>query len=215
MATIHEHADDVSLKLGNRLHVMRESREWTLEKLAERTGMSKAYLSRLEGGTRQPSIVALCSIAKAFDVPISTLFEQPDESSNCVIIRGGSPETGTANGLTYQPLSSSTKRFNIHPLVVTVPANRAGDEAYQHVGEEWLHVLSGRLMLLVDGTQHVLEAGDSAHFDSRLPHRLDALDGGDAQVLLVACPIPLTLNGSFSERGESEDIAAEAGQFVG
>ena len=113
MATIHEHAEEVSLSLGCRLHVMRESRGWTLEMLAERTDMSRAYLSRLEAGNRQPSITALCAIAKAFGVSIATLFEQPDVKTNCVIIRQGCMEDRTANGLTYQPLSSSTKRFNV------------------------------------------------------------------------------------------------------
>jgi transcriptional regulator with XRE-family HTH domain len=211
VATIHEHADDVSLSLGSRLHVMRESRDWTLESLAERTGLSKAYLSRLEAGNRQPSIAALCAISKALGVSIASLFEQPDEKAHCVIVRGGSTQSKTANGLNYRPLSSSTKRFNLHPIVVTVPAGRQGDEAYRHVGEEWLHVLSGRLTVTVNEEKHVLEPGDSAHFDSRLPHRLDALDGKDATVLLVACAIPVTLN----EQVALEEMPEGIGQFVG
>ncbi len=194
---------------------MRESRGWTLEDLADRTEMSRAYLSRLEAGNRQPSITALCAIAKAFGVSIATLFEHPDEKTNCVIIRGGSTENRTANGLTYQPLSSSTKRFNLHPLIVTVPAYRTGDEAYQHVGEEWVHVLTGRLAVRIGNEQHILEPGDSVHFDSRLPHRLDAQDGQDAKVLLVACSIPLTLNGQNDSGEMSERLEQFAGQFVG
>jgi quercetin dioxygenase-like cupin family protein/DNA-binding XRE family transcriptional regulator len=211
MKTIHEHADDISQNLGSRLRAMRDSRQWTLEMLAERTGLSKAYLSRLEGADRQPSIAALCVIAKAFGVSIAALFEQHDHSANCVIIRGGSTKSCFANGITYLPLSSATKPFNLHPIYVTVPADRGGDEVYRHVGEEWLHVTSGRLKLSVEGKQYVLETGDSAHFDSRLPHRLDTLDGKDAQVLLVACPIPLSLN----EQGESVELAEGVGQFVG
>ncbi len=111
-----------------------------------------------------------------------------------MIIRGGSLPIEHANGLIFQPLSGSTKPFNLHPIAVTVPADRPGAETYQHDGEEWLHVLSGRLKLVIGGEQHVLEPGDSAHFDSRLPHRLDALDGKDARIFLVACPIPVTLN---------------------
>jgi DNA-binding XRE family transcriptional regulator/mannose-6-phosphate isomerase-like protein (cupin superfamily) len=211
MMTIHEHADEISQNLGSRLHVMRESRQWTLEMLAERTGLSKAYLSRLEGGDRQPSIVALCAIAKAFGVSIAALFEQHDRTANCVIIRGGSMKSCSANGLSYLPLSSATKPFNLHPISLTVPASRAGDEVYRHVGEEWLHVFSGRLKLTIDGNIFVLEAGDSAHFDSRLPHRLDSLDDKDAQVLLVACPIPVSLN----EQSEPVEMAEGVGQFVG
>jgi DNA-binding XRE family transcriptional regulator/quercetin dioxygenase-like cupin family protein len=214
MATIHEHAEEVTQTLGSRLHAMRESRQWTLEKLGDHTGLSKAYLSRLEAGDRQPSIVVLCTIAKAFGVTISALFEQPDESAACVIVRGGSNKPKFVNGLTYQPLSSSTKPFNLHPIGVTIPPDRGGAQTYQHDGEEWLHVVSGRAQIIIDGARHVLEPGDSAHFDSRLPHRLDALDDKEARVILVACSIPTSLNRSgFNQSHELAE--SSAGRFVG
>jgi quercetin dioxygenase-like cupin family protein len=61
---------------------------------------------------------------------------------------------------------------------------------YQHEGEEWVYVLSGQLRLALSGRFYDLAAGDSAHFDSRLPHRLTALGGTDAELILVACPVP-------------------------
>ncbi len=189
---------------------MRESRGWTLEKIADQSGLSKAYLSRVEGGERQPSIAALLSIAKVFGVSIAALFEQPDESIDCVIVRGGSTPAQNANGLAFVPLSSSTKPFNLHPISVTIPAHRAGNETYQHDGEEWLYVISGRVGLSINGKTQILEVGDGAHFDSRLAHRLDALDDAEARVLLVACPIPITLNGHPRQRSESL-----AGLFAG
>ncbi len=209
METIHDHAQAITQSLGLRIHSMRESRDWTLEMLAERCGFSKAYLSRVEGGDRQPSIVALSSMAKAFGVSIAALFEQPDERTDCVIVRGGSVAPAEANGLRYVPLSGSTKPFNLQPIAVTVPAAREGRELYQHEGEEWLHVTAGRLRLSIGGTAHVLETGDCAHFDSRIGHRLDALDGKDASLVLVSCPIPLTLH------PPRQNAESEAAQFVG
>jgi DNA-binding XRE family transcriptional regulator len=206
---IHEHAAEVSLSLGNRLHAMRESRLWTLETLAERTELSRAYLSRLEAGVRQPSIAVLCAIAKAFGVSIAALFEQPDEVIDCVIVRGGSGSIRNVNGLRYVTLSSSTKPFNLQPIDVTIPFDRAGDEVYQHEGEEWLQVIAGRVRLSIGEKQYQLETGDSAHFCSQMGHRLDSLDGKDARIILVACPIPVALN---SRRDVAESMA---GQFVG
>lgn len=210
---IHEHAAEVSLSLGNRLHAMRESRLWTLETLAERTELSRAYLSRLEAGVRQPSITVLCSVARAFGVSIATLFEQPDDVADCVIVRGGSAAVRSVNGLRYIPLSSSTKPFNLQPIEVTIPFDRAGDEVYQHEGEEWLHVITGRVQLSLGEKQYQLETGDSAHFCSQLGHRLDALDGKDARIILVACPIPVALNPRLDRSREMTE--SNAGQFVG
>ena len=212
MATIHDHALEIMQSLGSRLHAMRESRDWTLEDLADRTDLSRAYLSRLEAGERQPSIAALCSIAKAFSVSVAALFEQPDRSADCIIVRRQNAVSQSVNNLQFVPLSGSTKPFNLQPIAVTVPADRPGNEAYQHDGEEWLHVLSGRVQLSVDGTLHVLEPGDSAHFDSRLAHRLTALGGNDAKIILVACPIPISLNAAgTARRARKEDVQLTAG----
>jgi len=201
--TIHDHACNIGFSLGHRIHSMRESREWTLEMLAEQTGLSRAYLSRLAAGDRQPSL------AGAFGVSIAALFERSDQRADCVVVRGGSTSPKAANGLTFHPLSSSTKPFNIHPIAVTIPHDRAGGQVYQHDGEEWLYVTAGRVKLTINRQQHILEAGDAAHYDSRLPHRLDAMHGADAGVILVACPIPLTL----TQARESADADAE--WFVG
>jgi transcriptional regulator with XRE-family HTH domain len=194
MATLHNHAQEVTNSVGLRLQEIRESQSWTLDTLAQQSGVSKAYLSRLECGNRQPSITILCAIAKALGVPISSLFEQPDEHAPCVVVRNGAMAKKIANGLSYQPLSSSSKPFNLQPIEVAIPADRAGDKAYQHEGEEWIRVIEGSVRLVIRDQSHVLKEGDCAHFESRQWHRLAAHGGRPARIILVACEIPIALN---------------------
>jgi len=52
---------------GARLRELRLKRGWTLEELACRSGLSKAFISRLESGGRQASIAAALTIARIFD----------------------------------------------------------------------------------------------------------------------------------------------------
>ena len=69
------------------------------------------------------------------------------------------------------------------------PSDRRGDEHFHHEGEEWIYVLTGRLTLSLAGSVYELDAGDAAHFDSQIPHRLIAREGTDVEVLLVASPL--------------------------
>ncbi len=87
--------------------------------------------------------------------------------------------------------------FNLRPLRIVVPAERAGETLYQHEGEQWLYVLSGRLCLELGEDEVVLGAGDAAHFDADNPHKLRAMDGRDAEVILVACAVPYLLLKSY------------------
>jgi transcriptional regulator with XRE-family HTH domain len=189
--------------LGARLKALRLAKEWTLEELAERSGLSKPFLSRLESGDRQPSIAAVLTLARVFEVPMGSLFEARQEDDACNVVRAGNVSIRRGNGISYIPLSGAS-RFNLQPMRATISPSRQGSERYQHEGEEWLYVLSGRLRLSVGDRDCQLETGDAAHFDSRQPHRLDALDGREAEVILVACPIPTTL----ISRRETEQLAA-------
>ena len=184
--------------LGGRLHALRLGREWTLDELARRAGLSKSYLSRLEDGERQPSIAALLSLAQAHGLPLASLFGASEDSPRrCAVVRVGEAPSRQGNGLAYSPMSDAGRNAQMQPIRVTVPAGRVGDEMYQHDGEEWLFVLSGTLRLALGDEAHTLQPGDAAHFDARIPHRLSALDGHDAELILVACAGPRMLLDSY------------------
>ena len=184
-------------KIGARMRKLREERGWRLEDLSRRTGLSKAYLSRLESGERQPSLGALFGVAGAYGIPFSSLFESQPEAENLVIVRAAEGETQRGNGIFYTRLSEGGWAFNLQPLRVVVPADREGEAIYQHEGEQWLFVLSGRLRFEVEGKEIVLAEGDAAHFDADKPHRFEALDGRDVEVIVVACAVPYLLLKSY------------------
>jgi transcriptional regulator with XRE-family HTH domain len=62
--------------LGALIRVQRTTAGLSLRELAERTGVSNAYLSQIERGLHEPSISVLGAIAAALDVPLETLLER-------------------------------------------------------------------------------------------------------------------------------------------
>ncbi len=179
------------------MRALRLQHGWTLDELARRASLSKSYVSRLEDSERQPSIAALLSLSQAFRVPIAALFAPERAETPCTVMRAGEAPVQEGNGLRYQPLSSPARPSHMQPIKVTIPAGREGDELYRHEGEEWLYVLSGALQLTLTEDTYTLSPGDAAHFDARLPHRLAALGGRDAEMILVACAAPRPLLSSY------------------
>jgi quercetin dioxygenase-like cupin family protein len=116
------------------------------------------------------------------------MFEGQVAMEPCLIVRAAEAAPRSANGLAYTPLSNAERFFNLQPLRVTIPPTRRGKTHFQHAGEEWIFVLSGRLTLSLAGKTYDLEPGDAAHFDSQQPHRLIARGPRDAEVLVVASP---------------------------
>ncbi len=206
-------ADEIKRQLsffGARLRELRLGHELTLEDLAVRSGLSKAFLSRLESGGRQASIPVAVTLSKIFRVSLAFFFEGPVLAPPCTVIRSADLVEKTAKGLKYSALSDTRQLFNVLPMLVKVSPSRRGNEHYRHQGVEWLYVLNGKLTLSIAGNTFELERGDAAHFESHLPHRLIARGGVEAEVLVVAAANwnpPIT-----SKHGEHRSIPA--GDFL-
>jgi transcriptional regulator with XRE-family HTH domain len=177
----------VLTSLGSQLKSLRKQRGWTLELLAKLTELSEPYLSRLESGSRQPSLAALLTLTRVYEIPLRTLLDGDGNTMPpCKIIRAGTSPSGIVNGMAYRTVSGGGALTGLQAMEIKVPAHRRGDKFYKHEGEEWLYVISGGLRLILENEQHTLAAGDAAHFDARTPHRLAAAGKNDAVVLLVA-----------------------------
>jgi len=63
-------------KLGHEVRFLRQGKDWTLADLAERSGVSKAYISDLENGVAgKPNVQYVYSVARALDATIDRLIK--------------------------------------------------------------------------------------------------------------------------------------------
>ncbi|WP_329037402.1 XRE family transcriptional regulator [Streptomyces sp. NBC_01725] len=179
----HDPETEALPDVAPQLRELRRGRGLTLEAAAARAGLSPAHLSRLETGRRQPSLPMLLGLARVYGTTVSELLgEEPPERDP--VIRAARAEPVEADGWIYRQAGSSSGRA-MQPLRVTVPYGAQGDLVRVHPGEEWIHVLQGRLRLGLGDAVHVLDPGDSAHFDSMTPHRLAAVGPDGAELLFV------------------------------
>ncbi|WP_431964738.1 helix-turn-helix domain-containing protein [Actinacidiphila sp. bgisy160] len=149
----------------------------TLAELAGRTGINESTLSRLEGGSRKPTLELLLTLAEVYAVPLDELVGAPRTGDPRIHLR-----PVTRDGLTYVPLSRpggiQAHKLLIPPLPGTEP------ELKTHEGFEWVYVLAGRLLLLLGDRRVVLKPGEAAEFDTHVPHWLGP-DGEHPVELLV------------------------------
>ncbi|MEW2633619.1 XRE family transcriptional regulator [Streptomyces sp. NPDC048389] len=169
-------------EMAPRLRELRRRRGLTLEAGAHRAGLSPAHLSRLETGLRQPSLPVLLALARIYGTTVAELLgEQPPEREP--VIRGRRPEPAPAGSWDYHRAGGPGRAMQA--LRVFVPHGVQGDLVRVHPGEEWLHVVAGRLRLSLGEAVHELGPGDSAHFDSLTPHRIQAQSPEGAELLFV------------------------------
>jgi transcriptional regulator with XRE-family HTH domain len=177
--------------LGTRLRAARRSRGLTMEQVATATGISQPSLSRLEAHRRHPSLAQLLKLAGLYGMPVGDLLGEPTGADRQATIDPESEPEREGNGLRYRVVDRPEAGGRLSAIAVTVPSNRPHEvERYRHPGEEWLYVRSGRLRLTLGERVELLEPGMVAHFDATVPHRLDADDERDVELLLVAARPP-------------------------
>jgi transcriptional regulator with XRE-family HTH domain len=200
---VSQNVEDLIVKdeeaVCRRLRTLRTERGLTLDALAELSGFTKGYLSKIENGNKAPPIASLARIGRALGQDLSYFFlddasaltGQGDDARVSVVHKWErKPVTrgGTAFGYDYVSLAHKRAHKTMDPFIFTFPSKVDVDQYFQHTGEEFIYVLSGQVAfeVIVNGVLRswTLEAGDCVYFDSSLPHRGHSIDG-DAQAMVV------------------------------
>lgn len=180
--------------ITRRLKELRKSKNIRLDKLAEQTGLTKGYLSRIEHSTNPPPISTLSRIADALGVDITELFPktgEPVQDEELAISRKGQRvrmnRKGTSYGYIYEDLALAKQGKNMEPFLVTVGFDQKVDiqTDFRHQGEEFILVLEGTMEFFFKGKSYILEEGDSAYFDADIPHSGKSLGDKKAKLLIV------------------------------
>jgi transcriptional regulator with XRE-family HTH domain len=158
--------DDLSHRLAYRLKLERDSRGWSLAELADRSGVSKATISKIERADVSPTAVVLVRLASAFDLTLAGLMlraegqdERLSRAAEQPVWRD--PETGYVRKQVFSRPDHPLEliRVEMPPRQqVTLPAS-----SYAHI-RQLLWVLSGSLVITEAGTRHALATGDCFGF---------------------------------------------------
>lgn len=174
--------------IARNLRRLREQQNLSISAVADRAGLSKSTLSKLERGNGNPSIDTLWGLARVLGVSFATLFEeigQPDVEvlrfKDAPIVagpgRGALPTTGI-DGVDLRHLESFAARTKVEIYTVDLEAGaRLTSTAHTPGIVEHVVVIEGRVDVGPDGTSTALEAGDRIRFPADRSHHYEALDG--------------------------------------
>ena len=181
--------------IARNIYQLRKKRKITLDKLAELTGLTKGYLSKIERSQKAPPYSTLNKIAIAFGVDAASLLgENPQEKRNTQIAltkrsKGksikvvGSLSEGSLYGYNYEALASDKSGKNMEPFIIEPAFDQ--EAIFQHEGEEFMYVLEGKHEFIYNGNRYLMEKGDSVYFDAAVPHTGKSLGKKKAKLLAV------------------------------
>ena len=154
---------------------MRHARGLTLSELASRVGISRQMLSKIENAQTSASLATVDALAKALEIPVTSLFRAADHEMQVVFSKAGeAPETvrrGSNLGHHYRLLGQLARHHGLfEPLLVTLTEESRPFPLFQHIGSEFVYVLEGVMDYQHQDSTFRMEPGDSVLFDAEGVH---------------------------------------------
>ncbi len=161
-------------EIGKKIRKYRRIKKVTLLELAEKTGFTKGYLSKIENTPKAPPVSTLIILSKALDIRLSDIFgETADKKPACLVRKKERPvvlRDGTLFGYAYQRLADQFYDKHMQPYILTLPRRVKKNAVFQHKGEEMLFVLEGTMKFFHGDNEYLMEEGDCLYFDASFPH---------------------------------------------
>lgn len=179
------------VELAIRLKSARQKAGLTLDQLAERSGVAKGVLSKVENFRVTPSLPSLIKIVGALGVPLDKIFEgigAEQENSITVVRKKERSEVerdAEKSSIRYFDMMPSRTWRKMDPFELQVPPGGGRAELLTHEGEEFLTVLEGSISFVLGEESYNLAAGDSVYFNAEVPHGIQNPGKKEARVLCV------------------------------
>jgi transcriptional regulator with XRE-family HTH domain len=183
-----ETAESAEVSMGARIREFRQARKLTLRELATRAATSPGFLSQLERGQVNASVGTLRRLCEELGVTLPDLFTDHHANGPRILRKQDRPEIHVSETSAKYLLSQKPLR-NLEVYVAEFAPGGSAGEAYVHDdAQEILLVISGSVILELDGAKHRLDAGDSAEYRTSVPHTVHNTSDARAELLCIVSP---------------------------
>ena len=181
-------SDSINRHLGARVKDLRKARGWSLDALANASGVSRSMLSDIEREQANPTLAVTLRIAQAFGMSLGELIEMPSASSSVTVIRADDHayDYRSDKFSRIRTLSPLNLEKDVEFYEVQLQSGGALRSAPHFEGtREFLAVQKGQVRVESAEDSETLNPGDSASYRADVPHAIVNVGKGEAVIFLV------------------------------
>lgn len=173
------------LTVGERLVRLRQQLKLSRAEAAAKAGLSVSVMSSIEQGKTIASVAALQKLALVYRTNIMTMMDRGGRSGRLVRPH----DRGVLDEKDVRMELLAFGEVQMEAMLFRVAPRATSGGSYQHEGEEFIFMLSGKFEIWLDELEHyVMQAGDSLYFPSHLPHRWRTVGDQEAVLLWINSP---------------------------
>lgn len=182
--------------IGAKIRGLRETKNLSIEEIAERSGLTVEQIESIETDQNLPSLGPLIKIARALGVRLGTFMDDNDDLGPIVTraadrekdssISFSNDATDARKHMEYHPLAQQKAGRHMEPFVIDInPEESSEFQLSAHEGEEFIYVMQGEVEIVYGKETYKLGEGDSIFYDSIVKHHVHGAPGKSAKILAV------------------------------
>ena len=169
--------------LGKRMQEIRTTKGLSLEFLANETGFSTDYISRVEKGETVPPVATILRLSRALEIDSGILLKEEMHAADKRKIEGFRKRT---EDYSYRTLTPEAIHRHLKAFKVFIdPVSDHKGVSYQHEGEEFIYVLKGKIEVTIGDNTTIVSPDNSIHFNSSIVHKLRNVSSEKAELIVV------------------------------
>lgn len=174
------------MDIGAKIKRLRLSNQLTLEELANRSELTKGFLSQLERDLTSPSIATLENILEALGTNLKDFFSE-DEDEQIVFSKDDFFEN-TQDDYKISYIIPNAQKNEMEPILIELKEDKKSMEIDPHDGEEFGYVIQGKVTLVNGEEEYDVKKGETFYLKGNLPHYIINRNDTLAKVIWVSTP---------------------------
>lgn len=174
------------MDIGSKLRNLRRIKNLTQEELAERTDLSKGYISQIESQHASPSMETFLSILEVLGTSASEFFK---ESTNEKVLYKKADQVTYDEydrGYILNWLVTDSNEFEMEPLILTLRPGASYKNFKPSDSDTFIYCLEGEVSLLLGNQTYQATTQDVLYFKAKDKHRLFNDTNEEVKILIVA-----------------------------
>jgi len=174
--------------IGRKIKELRLENGLTQEELADRSELTKGFISQVERDLTSPSISTLQDILEALGTNLSEFFSDDSEEVNVWSEKDFFEKIDETNRVRIRWIVPNAQKYEMEPILLDIAPGGVAYDEEPHAGEEFGYVLKGEVSLRIGKRKFKVEKGQTFYYASNKTHQMENLANTKAVVLWVSTP---------------------------
>ncbi|MFA5341016.1 MAG: cupin domain-containing protein [Clostridia bacterium] len=176
------------MDIGGKIKQLRLLNSLTQQELADRSELSKGYISQLERNIITPTIATLQDVLTGLGTNLSEFFSGTYASQIVFKKKDMVTKKDDNEGRQILWVVPDCQKNSMEPIIMTLMPGGISYQDDPHEGEEFGYVLEGSIKLEINDKKYTVTKGQSFYFKSDSKHLMKNSSSKKATVLWVSTP---------------------------